>query len=86
MIQLRMLFLCVALVIYGEKFEKMVIFPPTTIAARSGAWNLIAWTVGSWVRIPFKAWILATFCVAQSCVGASLWTGRSAVKEVLPLA
>jgi hypothetical protein len=30
---------------------------PVTVAVRSEAWVLAGWLLGSWVRIPLKAWI-----------------------------
>jgi hypothetical protein len=32
-------------------------FLPVTVAVRSEAWVLAGWLLGSWVRIPLKAWI-----------------------------
>jgi hypothetical protein len=40
------------------------------MAALSGTWAFIARTLGSWVRIPLKAWkFVLPFCVVLSCVG-----------------
>jgi hypothetical protein len=30
---------------------------PVTVAVRSEAWILAGWLLGSWVRIPLKAWM-----------------------------
>jgi hypothetical protein len=50
---------------------------PVTVAVRSEAWVLAGWLLGSWVRIPLKAWMfvpcLSVLCV--SCVGRGLATG-----------
>jgi hypothetical protein len=32
-------------------------FVPVTVAVRSEAWFLTGWLLGSWVRIPLKAWM-----------------------------
>jgi hypothetical protein len=46
-------------------------------------------TLGSWVRIPLKAWmsVLCAFilCLCCSCVGRGLATGWSPVQGVLPI-
>jgi hypothetical protein len=47
------------------------------------------WTLGSWVRIPLRAWMFGVFmrlfsiCVAL-CLGSGLTTGWSLVQGVLP--
>jgi Na+-translocating ferredoxin:NAD+ oxidoreductase RnfD subunit len=35
----------------------LVIKSPVTVAVRSQAWVLAGWLLGSWVRIPLKAWM-----------------------------
>jgi hypothetical protein len=30
---------------------------PVTVAVRSEAWDLAGWLLGSWVRVPLKAWM-----------------------------
>jgi hypothetical protein len=39
---------------------------PVTVAVRSEAWFLAGWLLGSWVRIPLKAWMF--FRVFLCCV------------------
>jgi hypothetical protein len=42
---------------------------PVTVAVRSEAWVLAGWLLGSWVRIPLKAWmfILVFLCCVVLC-------------------
>jgi hypothetical protein len=35
----------------------MIINLPVTVAVRSEAWILAGWLLGSWVRVPLKAWM-----------------------------
>jgi hypothetical protein len=60
---------------------------PITVAARLKAWTVFARsTLGSWLRIPLKAWMslcVYSVCVVL-CVGSGLATGWSPVQEVLP--
>jgi hypothetical protein len=49
----------------------------------------LAWTLGSWVRIPLNAWIfglcMRSFCVCVVlCLGSDLATGWSLVQGALP--
>jgi hypothetical protein len=58
---------------------------PVTVAVRSEAWVLTGWLLGSWVRIPLKAWMFVRvfLCWKLSCVGIGLATGWSLVQGVL---
>jgi hypothetical protein len=38
-------------------FVTLIIGEPVTVAVRSEAWVLAGWLLGSWVRIPLKAWM-----------------------------
>jgi hypothetical protein len=40
---------------------------PVAVAVRSEAWVLASWLLGSWVRIPLKAWMFVR--VFLCCVG-----------------
>jgi hypothetical protein len=40
-------------ILNSENFFKK----PVTVAVRSEAWVLARWLLGSWVRIPLKAWM-----------------------------
>jgi hypothetical protein len=57
---------------------------PLTVAARSGAWALIARTLGSWVRIPLKAWLSASSCLWCPVMVEDLAMGWSLVPWVVP--
>jgi hypothetical protein len=60
---------------------------PITVATRSKAWTVFARsTLGSWIRIPLKAWMFVyVYSVfVLSCVGSGLATGWSPVQLVLP--
>jgi hypothetical protein len=53
-----------ACILRGQVFICRYIFmamysfdPPVTVAVRSEAWVLAGWLLGSWVRIPLKAWM-----------------------------
>jgi hypothetical protein len=39
---------------------------PVTVAVRSEAWVLAGWLLGSWVRIPLKAWMFVP-CLSVLC-------------------
>jgi hypothetical protein len=44
-----------------RRFGKIIlriIYMPVTVAMLSEAWILAGWLLGSWVRIPLKAWML----------------------------
>jgi hypothetical protein len=43
----------------------------------------LAWTLGSWVRIPLKAWMFAFILIVLPCVGSGIATGWSSVQGVL---
>jgi hypothetical protein len=42
---------------------------PVTVAVRSEVWVLAGWLLGSWVRIPLKAWmfVLVFLCCVVLC-------------------
>jgi hypothetical protein len=42
---------------YLHKFQRVKYPMPVTVAVRSEAWVLACWLLGSWVRIPLKAWM-----------------------------
>jgi hypothetical protein len=44
----------------------IIIYTPVTVAVRSGAWVLAGWLLGSWVRIPLKAWMFV-LCLSVLC-------------------
>jgi hypothetical protein len=44
---------------------------PVTVAVRSEAWVLAGWLLGSWVRIPLKAWMFVR--VFLCCVVLCRW-------------
>jgi hypothetical protein len=47
--------------ILTQRFSRIVVAQwnlPVTVAVRSEAWVLAGWLLGSWVRIPIKAWML----------------------------
>jgi hypothetical protein len=60
---------------------------PITVAARSKAWtSSLARTLGSWIRIPLKAWMsvcVYSVCVVL-CVSSGLAMDWSPVQGVLP--
>jgi hypothetical protein len=52
----------------------MPIPEPVTVAMRSEAWVLAGWLLGSWVRIPLKAWMFVrvllccvVLCTIRDC-------------------
>jgi hypothetical protein len=47
-------------------FIALVVMLPVTVAVRSEAWVLAGWLLGSWFRIPLKAWMF--FRVILCCV------------------
>jgi hypothetical protein len=63
--------------ILKEKDVAMWTILPVTVAVRSEAWVLAGWLLGSWVRIPLKAWMFVPCLSALwlSCVGRGLSTG-----------
>jgi hypothetical protein len=52
---------------------------PFTVAARSSPTR----TLGSWIRIPLKAWMFAFILFVLYCVGSGLASGWSPVQGVL---
>jgi hypothetical protein len=70
--------LCIPILVKLRKKQGVIYSGPIMVASRS----LLARTVGSWVRIPLKAWMsvrLFYVCVVL-CVGSGLATGRSLVQ------
>jgi hypothetical protein len=48
---------------------RYIIILPVTVVVRSKAWVLAGWLLGSWVRIPLKAWMFVRvfLCCAVLC-------------------
>jgi hypothetical protein len=79
-----------------QRFLSNVSSKINTLLSTAGSWNIcmlnvdllssLAWTLGSWVRIPLKAWmsVYVYSVFVLSCVGSDLATGWSPVRRVLP--
>jgi hypothetical protein len=49
-------------------FGRQSVIEPATVAVRSDAWVLSGWLLGSWVRIPLKAWMFVrVLCCVVLC-------------------